>query len=146
YFRDQIHAHGISDVVRQEPPMPYKDALAAMSRSFALLLSIDRDPYTSCYPSKYFEYLYVRRPIFVLGQKRGAGARAMEQGIAVQAAEEDAPAIREALLTLYQRFLKQEIGIPQVPVEAFERRYQAEELDTLLTGKEASSAIATHHG
>jgi len=142
YFLDLIASHSLQDVIQQKAPLPYKEALAAMYHSFALLLSIDQDPYTSCYPSKYFEYLNVRRPIFVLGPCRGAGRHAMDNGIAVCADEDDAQGIRQALLSLWARFRSAESTVPYVDPEPFNRARLAQQLADLIEPKEDPDAAA----
>lgn len=62
----QIESFNLGDVVQFYPSLPYKIALKGMQESFALLLILEESHFTRAYPTKFFEYLYAKRPIFFL--------------------------------------------------------------------------------
>jgi hypothetical protein len=69
-YQKLILEHGIAGIVRLEPPLPYKQALAEMLDSDGLLLFQGRDS-NSAIPAKLYEYFRARRPIFAMVDEAG---------------------------------------------------------------------------
>jgi len=69
-YQKQILEHGIAGIVKLEPPLPYKQALAEMLDADGLLLFQGRDS-NSAIPAKLYEYFRARRPIFAMVDEAG---------------------------------------------------------------------------
>jgi len=72
-------AHRVSDAVSAHRLVPYRRALELQTEADVLLLlqsSNERDE--GNLPAKLFEYLYVRRPILLIGYERGVAAQLVE--------------------------------------------------------------------
>jgi glycosyltransferase involved in cell wall biosynthesis len=69
-YREQIREHGLNELVRLAPPIPYRDALEEMLTADGLLVF---QGYTSnpAVPAKLYEYLRAKRPIFALVDAEG---------------------------------------------------------------------------
>jgi glycosyltransferase involved in cell wall biosynthesis len=96
-YREQIHEHGLDELVQLAPPIPYRDALAEMLTADGLLVF---QGYTSnpAVPAKLYEYLRAKRPIFALVDAEGdtaATLRAARTGTLVPLESSDQ--IEEAL-------------------------------------------------
>lgn len=68
---------GIGDVVKLEPPVPYREALSEMLRADGLLL-FQAENCNHQIPAKLYEYLRARKPIFAMLGKQGDTARLLE--------------------------------------------------------------------
>lgn len=77
-YQRQILEHGIQNMVKLEPPLPYKQALAEMLDADGLLVFQGRD--SNCaIPAKIYEYFRARRPIFAMVDEEGNTADALRQ-------------------------------------------------------------------
>ena len=70
YHRRLIGEHGIADIVRVEPSIPYRDALREMLSADGLLL-FQAASVNLQIPAKAYEYLRAQRPIFALTDPAG---------------------------------------------------------------------------
>lgn len=84
-YQSMIQQHGIQDIVKLEPAIPYREALKEMLLADGLLVF---QGYTSnpAIPAKLYEYLRARRPIFAMVDADGdtaATLRAVRAGVIV---------------------------------------------------------------
>ncbi|WP_019140770.1 glycosyltransferase [Noviherbaspirillum massiliense] len=77
YFLGLAKKHAVDDIVRIEPPLPYREALREMLEADGLL-AIQGTPFNTQVPAKIYEYFRARRPIFALVDPRGETARVLE--------------------------------------------------------------------
>jgi hypothetical protein len=78
YYRERISYHGIGDLVKLEPSLPYNAALTEMLDADGLLL-FQGSTSNSAVPAKLYEYLRARRPIFALVDERGDTAAVLRE-------------------------------------------------------------------
>jgi hypothetical protein len=69
-YQKKLRDLGIEDIVKLEPPLPYKQALAEMLDVDGLLLFQGRDS-NSAVPAKLYEYLRAQRPVFAMVDDEG---------------------------------------------------------------------------
>jgi hypothetical protein len=97
YYRAQLKLRGIDGIVRLEPPLPYREALAEMLRADGLLL-FQAANCNHQIPAKVYEYLRAQRPILALTDARGDTAALLrEVGAGNVAPIESETKIAEAL-------------------------------------------------
>lgn len=70
HYRKQLQAHGIEDIVRLEPAVPYAQALGEMLLADGLLV-FQAANCNHQIPAKLYEYLRARRPILALTDPAG---------------------------------------------------------------------------
>jgi Glycosyl transferase 4-like domain len=96
-YQAMIQARGLSQIVKLEPAIPYRDALREMLLADGLLIF---QGYTSnpAIPAKLYEYLRARRPIFAMVDSRGDTAATLRSvGAGTLAPLESAEQIRKGL-------------------------------------------------
>lgn len=96
-YRALIQSHGIEDIVKLEPAIPYLDALKEMLLADGLLVF---QGYTSnpAIPAKLYEYLRARRPIFAMADADGDTAATLRAvGTGTISTMESADEIRKGL-------------------------------------------------
>jgi len=137
YFRDEVQSLGLEGLVKFMPRMPYRVALTQMASSSALLLVFENDPNGGFFSTKVFEYLYVRRPVLVIGPARGAGKFIETHHIGRCVAEDNVEGIARAILELQQRHRSEGLPNHAADIQAFSRRRIAGEMakifDSLVT-------------
>jgi hypothetical protein len=74
YFNALVKKYGVEDIVRIEPPVPYREALREMLEVDGLLV-FQGTPFNTQVPAKIYEYFRARRPIFGLVDPAGETAR-----------------------------------------------------------------------
>ncbi len=133
HYQDMIRNHGLAEMVRLEPPIPYREALQEMLEADGLLVF---QGYTSnpAIPAKLYEYLRARRPIFAMVDSGGDTAGTLRSvGAGTIAPLESKEQISKGLLD----FLAQirhgiaPLGDP-VAVRSFARESHASVLASLL--------------
>jgi len=130
---EQIRSLGIGDLVRLEPTVPYREALAEMFAVDALLL-LQAANCNYQIPAKVYEYLRVRKPILALTPPEGDTGRLMSATGAVGVARLDSKEqIKAAILGLLDA-LEQPTQQNTDPseLEKFSRQYQAGRFEALL--------------
>ncbi len=132
-YRPMLRERRIDDIVRLEPPIGYRAALAELLAADGLLL-FQAANCNHQIPAKLYEYLRAGRPIFGMTDSRGDTARALlDAGV-----ESIVPLDSEAEITAgLARFLDSvKRGATTVPgsdvVERYSRRARARELAALL--------------
>jgi hypothetical protein len=75
-YRPMLRAQGIEDVIRIEPAVDYRSALAEMLSADGLLL-FQASNCNHQIPAKLYEYLRARRPIFAMTDSTGDTARVL---------------------------------------------------------------------
>ncbi|MEO1036291.1 MAG: glycosyltransferase [Pseudomonadota bacterium] len=93
----EIERFGVADVVSLEPYLPYERALAEMVNSDVLLL-FQGEVFNHAIPAKLYEYLYARKPILAIVDKRGGTQSALEDMNVRESASIDSPKEIEACL------------------------------------------------
>jgi glycosyltransferase involved in cell wall biosynthesis len=133
HYRALLREHGLVDLVRLEPPIPYVEALAEMLAADGLLVF---QGYTSnpAIPAKVYEYLRARRPIFALVDAEGDTARTLRESGADAIAPIDAPEpIAAALVDFLERVRRGEAPIPAAEsIRGLSRESRARELAAIL--------------
>ncbi len=98
-------AAGLEEIVKIRETISHPESLRLMVNSDVLLLFAQYQP--SQVPGKTYEYLWARRPILCVSERRGATARLIEEvqgGVCVE--PEESQGVVEALEKLYQGFLR----------------------------------------
>ena len=90
YYRRLIDEHGLADIVRLEPPVPYRDAIREMTAADGLLL-FQASSVNLQIPAKAYEYLAAERPIFAMTDPTGDTATFLSAVGAASIARLDAP-------------------------------------------------------
>lgn len=102
---------GLEDVVERVPPVPRRDALAAMHRAAVLVLVTDPvEGGRGLIPIKLFEYLGAGRPILALAPPDGEAGRLVRQAGGVVADPSDVAGAAGALIRLYRSWRSGEDG------------------------------------
>ena len=133
HYRKLIREHGIDDMVRLEPAIPYREALKEMLSMDGLLVF---QGYTSnpAVPAKLYEYLRAKRPIFAVVDAEGDTAATLRSAgvgtiVPFEDAQEIATGLNEFLGELRHgtaRVAKEEV------IRSFARESRAKELAALL--------------
>ncbi len=133
HYGKLIREHGIGDIVRLEPAIPYREALKEMLSVDGLLVF---QGYTSnpAVPAKLYEYLRAKRPIFALVDAEGDTAATLRSAgagtiVPIEDSQKIATGLHEFLGELRHgtaRVAKEEV------VRSFARESRAKELATLL--------------
>jgi glycosyltransferase involved in cell wall biosynthesis len=130
--RRQIEAHGLADSLEVTGFLPYRDALAAMAASSALLVAGARDPLPALegwIPAKVFEYLGTGLPVIYVGDGASDAARLLAGHARCHLVPpDDVEAARRALLAA-----SREAPQPRA-LAAFTRRTLAGRLAGVLAG------------
>ncbi|ADJ28620.1 glycosyl transferase [Nitrosococcus watsonii] len=101
YFRQLLRERGIADIVRFEPHIPYREALAEMLTADGLLI-LQASNCNHQIPAKLYEYLRARRPILALTDPKGDTAGVLQKAGIETIAPLDSAA---AIATTLQNFL-----------------------------------------
>lgn len=133
HLRRLIDAHGVSTLVRLEPALGYRVALAEMLQADGLLV-LQASNCNHQIPAKLYEYLRARRPILALTDSAGDTAavlRAAQTGtiLPLDRAEAIAPGILEFLVRLKRGA---ERVVPENAVAQYTRRARTAELAAIL--------------
>jgi glycosyltransferase involved in cell wall biosynthesis len=133
FYRAKLREEGIDDIVRLEPQIGYREALAEMLSADGLLL-FQASNCNHQIPAKIYEYLRSRRPIFAMTDAAGDTARVLaDAGVGTVVPLDSQSQIAEGLL----RFLRS-AGDATTPlagsedVAQYSRRSRAGELADLL--------------
>jgi glycosyltransferase involved in cell wall biosynthesis len=123
----------IADVVRLEPPVPYRDALAEICAADGLLL-LQTVGCNAQIPAKAYEYLVARRPILGLVDPAGDTGRLLERvGVRDIAALEDRDRVRRALGNFLAGLRRGDVRVPEEAQTArLSRRARAAEMAAVL--------------
>lgn len=109
--------------------LPHQEALAKMFTADILLLILSPKDGPAVMTSKIFEYLALRKPILAIAPKDSGAATLIEELKVGEVAEpENAEEIKEKLLKLYQKWLENDLKIPEVNLEKYERKKLTEDL------------------
>lgn len=132
-YRPLIVQHGLEEIVRLEPAIPYRDALKEMLCADGLLVF---QGYTSnpAVPAKLYEYLRARRPIFAMVDSEGDTAATLRSAgagslVSLESSEEIAVGLTDFLEQI--RNGTAEVGNESV-VRGFARESRAKELAALF--------------
>lgn len=132
-YRPMLKERGIEEIVRLEPPLGYREALAELLAADGLLL-FQAANCNHQIPAKLYEYLRAWRPILALTDAAGDTARVLlDAGVDSVVPLDSEPAIAEGLT----RFLE-DVRRGAAPViapdavERYSRRARARELAALL--------------
>lgn len=71
-----VQQHGVGDMVKVEPPVPYRDALQEMLAADGLIV-FQGTPFNTQIPAKIYEYFRARKPILGLVDTSGETARVL---------------------------------------------------------------------
>ncbi|HEY6571929.1 MAG TPA: glycosyltransferase, partial [Candidatus Eisenbacteria bacterium] len=132
-YRPMLRERGIEDIVRLDPPLGYRAALAELLAADGLLLF----QAASCnhqIPAKLYEYLRAGRPIFAMTDSRGDTARVLlDAGVDSVAPRDSADRIAEGLTRFLDAARRGAAPVPGPEVvERYSRRARARELAALL--------------
>ena len=98
--------HSLSDIVQIQTSLPHQDAIREQVSASVLLFMMRNDPGGfGIYTGKLFEYLGARRPILMLGPKKGVAAELIREANAGTVVDSSNPQeIKEAILKYYREF------------------------------------------
>lgn len=132
-YSAQLHAHGIADLVKLLPPIPYGEALAEMTTSDAFML-FQASNCNDQIPAKLYEYLYAQKPILGLTDFTGETARLMMSVGSDRIANlHDAGSIKTVLMEFIRSVRDGAAPIPaRALIERFSRRQLTGSLAELL--------------
>jgi glycosyltransferase involved in cell wall biosynthesis len=133
YLRRLIAQYEIGDIVKLEPPVPYKEALAEMLVADGLLI-LQASNCNHQIPAKLYEYLRARRPILALTDPAGDTAHTLRTaGIKSIAPLDSKAAIMECLLDFIGMAKDNSAHIPSLEsAMAYSREARSKELAALL--------------
>lgn len=129
YYRALALQHGVHDIIRIEPPVPYHEALHEMLNVDGLLV-FQGTPFNNQVPAKIYEYFRARKPILGLLDPAGETARVLGAAGFQSFATMKSPA---SIIPALEKFLSQvrqgtaHIASDDV-VAASSRKYRAAEL------------------
>jgi len=136
--KEFMESLGLGDRVELVPYVPRRESLRLQRDSDALLLLIPEADGRGrgILSGKVFEYLAAERPVLAVVPKDGAAAQLVrETGAGVVADSDDVPAIRDALVSLHERWRRGELDQPPLSAEwrrRLSRGARVEELADLL--------------
>ena len=132
-YRPMLRERGIEDLVRLEPPLGYRAALAEMLAADGLLL-FQAANCNHQIPAKVYEYLRARRPIFAMTDSGGDTARVLrEAGVDSIVPLDSAEKIAQGLSTFLDALRRKAAAVPGPEVvDRYSRRARARELAALL--------------
>ena len=131
-YRPQLRERGIDDIVRLEPSLGYRDALAELLAADGLLL-FQAANCNHQIPAKLYEYLRAARPIFAMTDAAGDTAHVLaEAGVSVVPLD-SAPAIEAGLRRFLDALRQGTVSVPGPDaVHRHSRQSRAGELAALL--------------
>lgn len=126
HLRKLVEQTGIAPFVQLAPAIPYREALAEMMQTTALLV-LQGSTSNAAVPAKLYEYLRAGRPILALTDSAGETAATLRRaGGAYLAALDDSAAIGERLHELLRDISSGGARMPDAAVvRSFERSEQA---------------------
>lgn len=132
-YRDRVAQLGLNELVRFEPSLPYREALAEMLGADALLV-FQASNCNDQVPAKIYEYLYARRPILAFTDPAGDTAQVLTgAGVARLAPLNDAPAIAAVLRDALPRLADGALAAPSTAdLTSLSREARVAEVAVLL--------------
>jgi glycosyltransferase involved in cell wall biosynthesis len=115
--------------------LAHREALAELQAADCLLLIIPTEHGDQCYTGKLFEYLASGKPILALVPPSGAAASLLRKaGTGTVVAPEDVPAIRSALLRLFQDWKAGRLSVclNESAIQQYERRHLTKRVADIL--------------
>lgn len=133
HHRRGIRHHGLEDMVRLEPALPYRDAIAEMLRADALLL-LQASNCNQQVPAKAYEYMRSRRPILALTDPSGDTAAVLRRaGVHSMVPLDSVKSIAEFLPVFLESCRRGTAPVPdQKTIAAHSRRQRSLELARVL--------------
>lgn len=133
YLGKLIAQYDIGDIVKLEPPVPYKEALAEMLTSDGLLI-LQASNCNHQIPAKLYEYLRARRPILALTDPVGDTAHTLRSaGVEAIAPLDSSDAIMHSLLDFLATAKDDRASIPSLQsAMAHSREARSKELAALM--------------
>ena len=133
YLRALIERYGISEIVKLEPALSYRDALAEMLAADGLLL-LQAANCNYQVPAKLYEYMRARRPILALTDPAGDTAAVLKGAGVDTMAALDSPQEISRLLVRFLELLQQRRApvAREASVAAASRRARTIELAKIL--------------
>jgi glycosyltransferase involved in cell wall biosynthesis len=140
-YRAKIAERGLAEIVRLEPAIPYRDALAEMLAADGLLVF---QGYTSnqAIPAKLYEYLRAGRPIFAMAHPDGATAGLLrEAGVGTVVPLDDVARIAVGLTDFLDQMAagRAKVAAPEL-IRRYSREARTAELARLLDDAAGVSA------
>lgn len=129
YFSGLAKKYGIEDIVKIEPAVPYREALAEMLTVDGLLV-FQGTMFNAQIPAKIYEYFRAKKPVFALLDPEGETAKVLGAAGFTDMAPMDAP---QAITVALKNFISQiqqgtaYIATDEV-VEASSRKHRASQL------------------
>ena len=103
--------------------LSHKESLEELAKANVLLLILSPMDNSSVMTGKIFEYLALRRPILALApEKSGATKLIKKLKVGEVVNPENKLEIKKTLLKMYQKWLKNDLTIPRVNIEQYERK------------------------
>jgi glycosyltransferase involved in cell wall biosynthesis len=135
-LESNVQAYGLSQKVRFQSHLPYRQVMRELSQSAVLLLVVHSDEYIAktCIPAKLFEYLATPRPILAISPAGAAAALVEKFKAGVVLHPEDIEGIAQAVTEFYRQYRAGRLvrhGSPE-DIQRFERRSLTESLSRIL--------------
>lgn len=129
YFSDLAKKYGVDDIVKIEPSVPYREALAEMLAVDGLLV-FQGGMFNAQIPAKIYEYFRARKPIFALLDPAGETARVLSAAGFPNMAPIDSPqAIASALEKLIAQIREGTAYVAtNAVIEGASRKHRASQL------------------
>lgn len=133
YFSELAKKHGVDDIVKIEPSVPYRQALAEMLAVDALLV-FQGTMFNTQIPAKIYEYFRARKPIFALLDPAGETAKVLgAAGFSSMAPMDSPAAIATALDTLLAQIRQGTAYVAtDAVIESASRKHRARQLATVF--------------
>jgi len=135
-----LEKYGLSSLAGKIEYMPHEEVLKESAASQVLLLLLNNTPNVmGIVPGKIFEYLATRRPVLCIGPTNGDSARIIRESKAgITCNFDDKPAMKNAILGLYERFKQGSLQNQDGEIDSFSRKGLTGKISALL--KELSEA------
>jgi glycosyltransferase involved in cell wall biosynthesis len=132
---DDLKSYNLSDQLNRIEYVTHDKAAVQMRQSAILLLAINKDSPNAkgILTGKFFEYLASGRPIMAIGPTDGELARIIKESEAgVIAAYDDLEQIKKVIISMYEKYLLNDLNNHPKGIEKYTRKNLTSELVTIL--------------
>lgn len=122
-------AHAKVTFLGQDKWVSHPESVKAIRQADILLLILNSSPRPAHIPSKFYEYLAARKPILALAPDKTHVAQLIKRyqiGEVVDPLDQEG--IEKAILSLYQKWEKGQLAVPQVNIDQYDRKKLTQKL------------------
>ncbi|MCL5407042.1 MAG: glycosyltransferase [Patescibacteria group bacterium] len=131
---DELNLKNIKlEFIGSSKRLSYRQSLKKLASADVLLLILSPLDNLSVMTSKIFEYLALRKPILAIAPYKSGAAKLIHKlKVGEVANPENVEEIKEKLLKLYQSWQKNDLKIPEVNLEKYERKNLTKDLTKIF--------------